>query len=50
LGGRHSGAAPDDVLDAYAVAWSMRRAVDGTAVVLGDDTRDDRGRAMTITV
>lgn len=51
LARRPSGAAADDVLDAYAVVWSVRRAWAGTATVLGDrDARDGRGRAMTITV
>jgi predicted RNase H-like nuclease len=34
---RAPGAARDDVLDAYAVAWTARRIAAGTAERLGDD-------------
>ena len=45
------GAAADDVLDALAAAWTARRMVAATAVVLGDiDARDERGYRLTITV
>ena len=39
---RLAGAAPDDVLDAYALLWSARREASGTARVLGGE-RDSRG-------
>src|SRR5258708_3307138 len=42
-----SGAARDDVLDAYAVLWSVERHQRGEHVVLGDDTD---GQAMVIIV
>jgi predicted RNase H-like nuclease len=37
------GAARDDVLDAYALLWSARRASAGSARALGDGARDSRG-------
>jgi predicted RNase H-like nuclease len=37
-----------DCLDACAAAWSARRIADGTAVSVGDDARDARGRPMRI--
>src|SRR5207245_7908716 len=37
------GAARDDVLDAYALLWSARRARRGKARVLGGNERDARG-------
>lgn len=42
------GAAPDDVLDAYAVLWSTERFVAGTARVFGDGETDGRGIVMRI--
>ncbi len=47
---RHRGAAPDDVLDAAVNAWTARRWRDGTAVVLGDGTRDERGIPLRIII
>lgn len=49
LAGKPPGCAADDVLDAYAVLWSTRRAHDHLAVTLGDGTRDERGRSLAIT-
>ena len=43
------GARPDDVLDAYAVAWTARRWLSGTHLRLGGQ-RDDGGRPMQIIV
>ena len=37
------GAGRDDVLDAWALLWSARRAAAGEARVLGDGERDSRG-------
>ena len=37
------GAARDDVLDAWALLWSARRAAAGEARILGDGARDPRG-------
>jgi predicted RNase H-like nuclease len=45
---RLSGAAPDDVLDALAVLWSVRRYVAGEHIVFGDGSRDERGLRMQI--
>jgi len=46
---RPAGAAPDDVLDACALAWSARRVVDGTACRIPDmPTRDRRGLHMEL--
>jgi predicted RNase H-like nuclease len=42
------GAAGDDVLDAYAVLWSARRAAEGQARRLGADEVDARGLRMEI--
>ncbi len=42
---RLPGTAPDDVLDAYAAAWSARRWADGTFHRLGGET-DGRGLRM----
>lgn len=42
------GVREDDVLDAHAVLWSVRRFVAGTAVVFGDGERDARGLPMRI--
>ncbi|MDP9464792.1 MAG: DUF429 domain-containing protein [Actinomycetota bacterium] len=42
------GAAIDDVLDAYAVLWSMRRFQRGEHRVFGDGRRDTRGIEMRI--
>jgi predicted RNase H-like nuclease len=48
---RPRGAAVDDVLDAFAAAWTARRIALGTAMVLGDpDARDPRGFRLTIAV
>jgi predicted RNase H-like nuclease len=42
-------AAPDDVLDAAAVAWSAHRIATGDARTLPDPPqRDDHGRAVAI--
>ena len=38
----------DDALDAVVLAWTARRYADGSATVLGDGTRDERGRPMRI--
>ena len=50
LGATLPGAAPDDVLDAAAAAWSARRWATGTAIVLGDGTLDARGLPMRVAV
>lgn len=50
LTARAPGAAPDDVLDAAAAAWSARRWAAGTAVVLTDGSRDERGLPMRVAV
>ena len=43
------GAAPDDLLDACALAWSARRVADGTASRIPDaPTRDGRGLRMEL--
>jgi predicted RNase H-like nuclease len=42
------GARLDDMLDAYAVLWSVRRFQRGTHRVFGDGRRDDRGIEMRI--
>ncbi len=43
------GAKIDDVLDAFAAAWTARRIAGGSALVLGDhDARDERGYFVTI--
>lgn len=42
------GVGEDDVLDAHAVLWSVRRFVAGTAVAFGDGGRDARGLPMRI--
>jgi predicted RNase H-like nuclease len=44
---RHVGAKSDDVLDAYATAWTARRLAAGTAERVGLD-RDARGLRMEI--
>ena len=47
---RPPGAQLDDVLDAFAAAWTARRIVRGEALVLGDlAARDPRGYRLTIT-
>lgn len=50
LGRRAPGVAPDDVLDAHAVAWSAARVARGAAVRLpaGPAPRDARGLPMAI--
>ena len=45
---RVRGAAADDVLDAYAVLWSVLRFIRGEHVVFGDNERDDLGLLMRI--
>jgi predicted RNase H-like nuclease len=50
LATRPSGAAPDDLLDAFAVAWTARREARGVAEHLGDGARDARGLRMEIVV
>jgi predicted RNase H-like nuclease len=46
---RPAGAAPDDVLDACALAWSARRIVDGTARRIPQKPRrDGRGLRMEL--
>jgi predicted RNase H-like nuclease len=45
---RVAGAAADDVLDALAVLWSVRRYVGGEHIVFGDGRRDERGLVMQI--
>jgi len=48
---RPAGAAIDDVLDAFAAAWTARRIATGEALWLGDRTaRDPRGLRLTIAV
>lgn len=42
------GAADDDLLDAYAVLWSVRRFRRGEHRVFGDGARDERGIEMRI--
>jgi predicted RNase H-like nuclease len=42
------GAAPDDVLDAYAVLWSTQRFARRQHVEFGDGSRDERGLLMRI--
>ena len=46
---RPSGCATDDVVDAYAVLWTVRRIAAGTAETLGGTERDERGLTMAIT-
>lgn len=50
LATRPPGVAPDDLLDAFAVAWTARREARGVAEHLGDGTRDARGLRMEIVV
>lgn len=45
---RLTGAATDDVLDALAVLWSVRRYVAGEHIVFGDGAHDERGLVMQI--
>jgi predicted RNase H-like nuclease len=41
----------DDVLDAYAAAWTARRVVRGEATIVGDaDARDGRGLRMIVAI
>jgi predicted RNase H-like nuclease len=44
------GARTDDVLDAYAVLWTVLRHQRGESVVLGGDEVDERGLVMRIVV
>lgn len=44
----HRGAAPDDVLDAAALAWTAARVAAGTAERLGDGALDGRGRPQAV--
>jgi predicted RNase H-like nuclease len=44
----HSGAALDDVLDAYALTVTARRLNEGTVIRMGDGARDDRGLRQEI--
>lgn len=46
-GARLTGASPDDILDAFAVAWSARRWLTGTHIQLGGEL-DRRGLRMEI--
>jgi predicted RNase H-like nuclease len=51
LAARPRGAMADDVLDAFAAAWTARRIALGTATWLGDAAaRDPRGMHLTIAV
>ena len=45
---RVPGAAADDILDAIALVHSARAVLDGSATVLGDGERDERGLLMEI--
>ncbi|HEX7095046.1 MAG TPA: DUF429 domain-containing protein [Acidimicrobiales bacterium] len=48
---RPPGVQPDDVLDAFAAAWTARRMASGEAMWLGErDARDNRGFRLTIAV
>jgi predicted RNase H-like nuclease len=50
LASRPRGAQVDDVIDAFAAAWTARRIALGDALVLGDPgARDPRGFRLTIT-
>ena len=42
------GAATHDVLDAHACLLTARRVTMGTALMFGDDARDERGRPMLV--
>jgi predicted RNase H-like nuclease len=44
------GARADDVLDAYAVLWTVLRHQRGESLVLGGDEADERGLVMRIVV
>ena len=48
LSRRYPGAAPDDVLDAAAIAWTAQRWVTGGALVFGDGSVDERGLPMRV--
>lgn len=50
LVGRLTGAAPDDILDAAAIAWTARRWLAGEAIVLGDGSLDSLGRPMRVAI
>ncbi len=50
LSGRLPGAAPDDVLDAAAIAWTAQRWLAGEALVLGDGSVDSLGRPMRVAI
>jgi predicted RNase H-like nuclease len=45
---RLPGARPDDVLDAYVLAWTAERFARGEHLVHGDGERDERGLLMRI--
>ncbi len=44
------GAASDDVLDAYAVLWTVRRHLVGQHTTFGGDQTDERGLIMRIVI
>jgi predicted RNase H-like nuclease len=46
----HPGAAADDVLDAYAVAWTARRVASGSATRMGAGEQDSRGLRCVVQV
>ncbi len=50
LSRRLPGTAPDDVLDAAAIAWTARRWLAGDAIVLGDGSSDALGRPMRVAI
>jgi predicted RNase H-like nuclease len=50
VGHRPAGVAVDDLLDAFAVAWTARRVARGRAERLGDGALDARGLRMEIVV
>lgn len=50
LRSRPRGCAPDDVLDAAAIAWSARRWLEGEALEFGDDSLDARGLRMRVII
>jgi predicted RNase H-like nuclease len=50
LGGRHRGAAPDDVLDAAILVRTAHRVLTGSATILGDGERDRHGIPMRVAI